>query len=67
LEDEMKYIKVTRSDTKGSYIQEKKDLPYIMDNEFDDFDDLDLGVSITLTVVEMSPEKYAKLPEFIGW
>ena len=63
----MKYIKVTRSDVKGSYIQERKDLLYIMDSEFDDFDNLNPGVSITLTVVEMSPEEYAKLPEFAGW
>ena len=63
----MKYIKITRSDTKGSYIQEKQDLSSILSAEFDDLDYLDQGVSITLTVVEMSPEKYKKLPEFIGW
>jgi hypothetical protein len=63
----MKYIKVTRSNVKGSYIQEKRDLMGIIDGEFDDLDYLDPGVSITLTVVEMPEEEYAKLPEFSGW
>ena len=38
-----------------------------IDQEGEIFDYLDQGVSITLTVVEMSPEEYAKLPEFAGW
>ena len=63
----MKYVKVTRSDVQGSYIQPVKDLAGCVEGEFDGIEYTDPGVSVTLTVVEMSEEEYAKLPEFTGW
>jgi len=63
----MKYIKVTRSDVQGSYIQPVKDIPGIVQGELDDIEYLSPGVSVALTVVEMPEEEYAKLPEFAGW
>jgi len=62
-----KFIKVTRSDVDGSYVQPLKDIPGIIEGEFDDLDYMEDGDSITLTVIEMSQEKYDKLPEFTGW
>ena len=63
----MKYIKVTRSDVQGSYIQPVKDVPGIVQGELDNIEDLSPGVSVTLTVVEMPEEEYDNLPEFMGW
>jgi hypothetical protein len=63
----MKYIKITRSDVGGSYIERKENLPNMVEGEFDDLEDLAPGTTITLTVVEMPEEEYANLPEFTGW
>ena len=62
-----KYIKVERSDTAGSYIEELKDIPGVLDGEFDDIEYIQPGVQVILTVVEMSQEEYEALPEFMGW
>ena len=63
----MKYIKVTRSDIDGSYIMPLNDVPGIVQAEFDDIEYMDEGVSITLTIVEMSTSEYSELDEFLGW
>ncbi len=62
-----KYIKVTRSDTSGSYIDTLQNIPDFINSEFDDFNYLDPGVSITLTIVEMPKDEFDNLPEFDGW
>jgi hypothetical protein len=62
----MKYIQITRSDTDGSYIMPVKDLYSIIPAELDDIDYLN-GVSIILTVIELSEEEYNELGEFQGW
>lgn len=63
----MKYIKVTRSDTPGSYIQPLADLAAVIDGEFDGIDWMDAGTTICLEVVVMTEEEYEALPEFDGW
>ncbi len=60
----MKYIRVTRSDTPYNYTQELWGLGDAIEAEFDDFPLMSTGTSVTLTVVEMSEEEYAALPEF---
>jgi len=61
-----KYIKVSRSDTSGSYTQEKSEILNAIAGEFDD-ESLKVGTSVSLTVVEMTEEEYKNLPEFMGW
>jgi hypothetical protein len=61
------FVKIERSDMAGSYIQEAKDIPSMMDGELDGIEFLDVGTTITLTIVEMSQEEYDDLPEFEGW
>ncbi|MFA5808729.1 MAG: hypothetical protein WC935_00145 [Thermoleophilia bacterium] len=63
----MKYIKVSRSDMPGSYTDTLKGAANCVEGEFDGIEGVPVGTSITLTVVEMSEEEYAKLPEFDGW
>ena len=63
----MKYIKVSRSDASGSYTDTVKGVMGCVEGEFDGIEGLPVGTSIALTVVEMSEEEYAKLPEFDGW
>ena len=62
-----KYVKVTRSDQAGSYVQPKNMLDTIIDAEFDGLDYLDDGTSVTLTVVSMTDKEYEALSEFDGW
>lgn len=62
-----KYVKITRSDVEGSYTIPVELLKTVVDGEFDDIIDMSFGDSVTLTVVEMTKEEYAKLPEFQGW
>jgi hypothetical protein len=62
-----KFIKIERSDTAGSYIEELKDIPQMIDGEFDDIEYLASGTQMILTIVEMSQEEYEALPEFDGW
>lgn len=59
------FVKVTRSDAPGSYIQRIEDVVYALDGELDDC--TEVGVSITFTVIEMTDEEYEKTPEFMGW
>ena len=63
----MKYIRITRSDTPGGYVDLVKNTAGLVDAELDGIDYLDPGTSVTLTVVEMSEREYAELPEFTGW
>lgn len=63
----MKFIKITRSDVKGGYTERKENISNAIDGEFDDIEDMNIGDSITLTVVEMSESDYERLPEFTGW
>lgn len=64
----MIYIKITRSDTDGSYIQPLDDIQYAIDAELDGAAEWgEPGTKITLELVEMSEEEYEALPEFTGW
>jgi hypothetical protein len=63
----MKYIKVSRSDMPGAYTNTVEGVAGCVEGELDGIEWLPAGMSITLTVVEMSEEEYAKLPEFEGW
>ena len=60
----MIFIKITRSDTGGSYIQPLAEIANAVDGEIDG---IEAGESVTLTAIEMTEEAYAKLPEFTGW
>ena len=62
-----KFVKIERSDTAGSYIDEKKDIPQIVDGELDDFEYLPAGTQLILNVVEMEESEFENLPEFEGW
>lgn len=62
-----KYIKVTRNDADGSYIQPFNELHQIIDGEFDGFEYIEPGTSITLEVIELADGEYESLPEFAGW
>jgi len=62
-----KYIKVERSDMDGAYIEELKDIPGVLESEFDDIEYIQTGVQVILTVVEMSQDEYESLTEFMGW
>jgi len=63
-----RYIKITRSGTDGSYIQPQDAvLGTVEDELLDCIDYLELGDSITLTVIEMDEREYEALPEFEGW
>ena len=62
-----KFMKIERSDTAGSYIDEIKSLPQVLDGELDDIDYIEPGTQIILTIVEMSQEEFESLPEFEGW
>jgi hypothetical protein len=68
-EDEMtKFIRITRSDAEGSYAQRPTKVHGMIDGELlDVLEYSNPGVSITLTVIEMSEEAFDKLPEFTGW
>lgn len=62
-----KFVKIERSDTAGSYVDEIKSLPQVMDGELSDIDYTEPGTQIILTIVEMSQEEFENLPEFEGW
>ena len=61
----MKYIKVERSDTYGSYINPLCEID--IEAELEDIDWLKPGTGVTLTVVGMTEDEYKNLPEFTGW
>lgn len=60
----MMYIKVTRSDTRGSYVQPIDQLRQTLDAELDG---IEVGVTVTIEVVEMTKAEYEALSEFEGW
>jgi len=60
----MIFIKITRSDTGGSYTVPIDGFINAVDGELDG---IEAGESITLTAVEMTKEEHDKLPEFEGW
>jgi len=63
-----KFIRITRSDTEGSYAQRPTEVHGMIDGELlDVLEYLNPGDSITLTVVEMSEDAFNNLPEFAGW
>ena len=59
-----KYIKITRADERGSYVQPMEEVYSAIDGEFMDGT---LGSKITLELLEMTDTEYEKLPEFTGW
>ena len=63
-----RYIKVTRSDADGSYIETIENVMNAFDTEvIDQADWKEPGDSVTFTVIEMTPEEYAAITEFTGW
>ena len=60
----MQYIKITRTDAEGSCTVALGEIRHIIETELDG---TATGESVTLTVIEMSPEAYEELPEFNGW
>ena len=62
-----KYIKITRSDTDGSYIVTKRGAMSVIDAEFDMMEYDKPGTTVALTVVEMPEHEFANLKEFDGW
>jgi len=63
-----RFVEITRSDVSGAYIQPVSEVISAVDAELiDQIDDVDVGTSITLTVVEMSQEEHDAAPEFTGW
>jgi len=62
-----KFLRITRSDVEGSYVQSVAEAEGVIAGEFDDIEHLASGTSVTFTVVEMSQEDYDDMPEFTGW
>ncbi len=62
-----KYVKVERSDASGSYIVKEEQLIGVFDGEFDGIQDWNVGTKLILTIVEMEPQEFQELPEFMGW
>jgi hypothetical protein len=63
-----KYIRVTRNNIDGSYIERVDNLIGLIEGEIiSTIDDNNVGDSLILTVVEMTEEEYNSLPEFEGW
>lgn len=62
-----RYIKITRSDVDGSYIQPVELIGNAVDGELDDIDYYELGTKLILEIIEMHPDDYEQLPEFGGW
>lgn len=63
----MRFIKVTRSDLPGGYIQPADEVAEAIDGEFDWIEDMQPGTTFHLQVVEMDPAEVEKLEEFQGW
>lgn len=62
-----KYLKVTRNDIVGSYIQPLSVLVGCIEGEFDGIEWMEVGTALTLTVVELDEDEYDCLEEFMGW
>ena len=62
-----KFIKISRSDIDGGYIEKQENIVGAVEGELDGFEYLKAGTQIILTVVEMTQEEYDALPEFVGW
>ena len=63
-----KYIKISRPDLGGSYIEPISKIRDVIDAEFDCFPDyVEIGDILTFEVIEFDDEEYKKLPEFTGW
>jgi hypothetical protein len=63
-----RFVKVTRNDTDGSYIEPPDKVLACVDGELvQGIEYWEVGDAITLTVIEMTQEEYDKLPEFTGW
>jgi hypothetical protein len=62
----MKYIQVSRSDCTGSYTVEFDNLDNTIQAELL-LEDNEAGISVILTIVEMSEDEFSKLEEFTGW
>jgi hypothetical protein len=59
-----KYVRVTRNDVKGNYVQRIEDVKHALDGELDG---AKVGDAITFTVIELPDEEYDNSPEFQGW
>lgn len=62
----MRYVKITREDTGGCYIQPytPRDVMNVIDGEFNGAEP---GDKIILELIEMTDAEYEALPEFQGW
>ena len=63
----MKFPKITRSDLAGNYIVPPEQIEEVIGMELGNINDMEVGESFTITVVEMSPAEFKELPEFEGW
>lgn len=63
-----KYIKITRNNISGGYIEKIENLHSCIDSEFiNTIDDNNVGDSLILTIIELTEEEYNNLKEFSGW
>lgn len=63
-----KYVRISRPDIGGSYIERMDNIKNAIDAEFDCFPDyVEVGDIITFEVIEFDDEEYTKLEEFTGW
>ncbi len=62
-----KYIRFSRSDLSGSYIQPLSKISEAVQTEFEYMDEIESGTIISLEVVDMTEQEYENLPEFTGW
>jgi hypothetical protein len=63
-----RYLKITRSDCQGSYVEEDFNIMNALSAELDGMAEYaNVGDSVTVTVVEMDEEEFKDLEEFTGW
>lgn len=64
----MKYIQVSREGIGSGYIEKREHILSAIDGELlESLDDMEIGDSITLTIVDMTEEEFNNLEEFSGW
>lgn len=62
-----KFIKLSRSDTEGSYLVPPKMISGAVNGELDGMEFWEPGTQIILEVVEMDENEFEELTEFEGW
>lgn len=65
-----KYVKIERyEDDKslGLYVLKTFEVTEALNNEFNDLSQEKIGTQILLTIIEMEPSEFQKLPDFAGY